>query len=228
MTDAGRIECARYEPFTPRLAHLDAYVRDFMKTHLREDLLQYHTMDHTFDPQNGVIAVAHNLYLLETPSDLHFGEDHESLASAATLHDFGLALSPVYEGHEDRGAAHACVILPAPEFGYTYGQALKVSRLIGSSKVSETPNDILAKILRDADVANLGDRELFWLSNEAWRQESGVNDMHQWLKGTADFMRCSDFGTESARRLYSEVKQDNLRGIEGILRQLEERRKSQA
>lgn len=120
-----------------------------------------------------MIVVAHNLFLLERSESEHYFLDYELLA-AATLHDIGLAKNPEYRGHEMRGVLYADSVLEG--LRYSPEERNRITRIILSTNLGTEPDSEWARILKDADVSNLGSY-LFWIENEKLRKEFKVRDM---------------------------------------------------
>lgn len=74
------------------------------------------------------------------------------LECAALLHDIGFSAGP--EGHEERGAEEGMQILRAEGFGEKF--RMRVGQLILSTEVERHPEDLMAAIMRDADVYHIG------------------------------------------------------------------------
>lgn len=105
----------------------------------------YHNVQHTKD----VIASAYRF-------SLHYSSISEKsrkcLLTAALLHDYGYKVQ--YENNTPIAADYAKEILP--EYGYSESEICHIQSLIIATEESVTPETLLEKILRDADVSHIG------------------------------------------------------------------------
>lgn len=104
----------------------------------------YHSLEHTLDVHASVIDIA-----LAEGVD---GEDLELLKTAALFHDCGFVVET--KAHEEVGCA--IVKEQLPQFGYSPAQVERICAMIMSTKVPQSPQDLPAMILCDADLDYLG------------------------------------------------------------------------
>ncbi|MDO8556623.1 MAG: hypothetical protein Q7R96_05625 [Nanoarchaeota archaeon] len=189
----------RYTPQTKRLEHVDAVVRDLL-TALPATLI-YHKADHTLHPVDGVVAAAHRIGTLEGITSA----DAELVETAAYFHDTGYLVTPIK--NEPIGADYAAKLLPG--LGYSSDEITVIRDLILVTDLALAPKTHLERILRDADVENLG-RADFFEKSDALRREYGITDKAAWVKGSIGFLTSHKWYTVSANSLLGPEKRRNL------------------
>ncbi len=176
-------------------------LKEFILNKLRDELpphLTYHNADHANDVMQAaaVLATAENI----TEADKNL------LAAAALLHDTGFLTGR--ENHEESSCNIARCYLPA--YGYSNAEIDIICGLIAATRLPQSPDSALAKILCDADLDYLGRDDFFILSNRLFtelKNEGMVQDEDQWNRQQADFMGAHSYFTKTAinlRRLQKE------------------------
>jgi predicted metal-dependent HD superfamily phosphohydrolase len=197
---------------------------DTIKRHVAEtifrnlpDHLYYHIPEHTLDD---VLPRSIELAQLENINE----EALFLLECAVLFHDAGFEKS--FTKNEIIGVDMADTILP--EFGVTGDQLSVIRRLIMATVVSETPGeyiqsageDILEKIICDADLDNLG-REDFFSKGDALRKElefhGTTHTDHEWHMHQLDFIKRHKYYTENARKSRDAGKRANIKKLEKLL-----------
>jgi predicted metal-dependent HD superfamily phosphohydrolase len=197
---------------------------DTIKRHVTEtifrnlpDHLYYHVPEHTLDD---VLPRSIELAKLEKIDE----EALFLLECAVLFHDAGFEKS--FTKNEVIGADMADEILP--EFGLTDKQLAVIRRLIMATVVSETPGeyiqsageDILEKIICDADLDNLG-REDFFSRGDDLRRELAFHGTthtdHEWYTHQLDFIQRHKYYTENARKSRDAGKRANIKKLESLL-----------
>jgi predicted metal-dependent HD superfamily phosphohydrolase len=181
------------------------------------DNLYYHAPAHTLDD---VLPRSIELAKLENIND----EALFLLKCAVLFHDAGFEKS--FRKNEIIGADMADAVLP--QFGVSSGQLEVIRRLIMATVVSDTPGeyiqsageDILEKIICDADLDNLG-REDFFSKGDALRKELAFHGSphtdHEWYTHQLDFIKRHKYYTENARKSRDAGKRANIKKLENIL-----------
>lgn len=135
--------------------------------------------------------------------------------TAALFHDTGFL--DQYDMNEPLGANLAREMLPA--YGYSPVHIDKVAQCIMATQLPQSPGDNrLAQCLCDADLAHVG-TDMYFLRSEALRLElihvkkipADKLTPSLWSKGNISFLENHHFHTESAKRLFSQQKEENLR-----------------
>jgi len=181
------------------------------------DHLYYHVPAHTLDD---VLPRSIELAKLENINE----EALFLLECAVLFHDTGFEKS--FAKNEVFGADIAVAVLP--QFGVSGGQLEVIRRLIMATVVSDTPgeyiqsagDDILEKIICDADLDNLG-REDFFNKGDALRKELAfhgtVHTDHEWYTHQLDFLKHHKYYTEHARKSRDAGKRANIQKLENLL-----------
>jgi len=196
----------QYKPHTARLKIVDQYIRDLFRDELPVGI-KYHNADHTLHPVRGVVAVANNLALSEDISE----HDRELLIAAAYFHDTGYIRE--YEKNEPIAARMAGRILKL--VGYKAGEIEMVQNMILATDLEVEPKTHVEKILRDADLDNLGREDFFELDQNLreGRRIRGidVSDDVRWYTSTLEFLKKHQYYTTSQKSLREKGKQKNIR-----------------
>lgn len=173
-------------------------------------ILHYHGPHHTFDD---VIPAVERLCRDEHVSPVN----RDILLAAAMFHDMGFL--ETYNGNEPIGARMASETLP--RYGFGPGEIAKVRALILATEMKEVDgvwrqvpeNDLLKRILCDADLDNLGRDDFFSVSDNLRREllEQGkVFNELEWLTRQVLFVSQQDWFTPSQRRERQAGKEKNL------------------
>ena len=168
--------------------------------------LPYHNFRHALDVYATAIMYAN---LEGVPSEERF-----LLGSAAFLHDIIFVQGA--PDNEEKSAEFARNYLPS--IGYTPEQIERVAGLILATKLPTEPGeDLLKRIICDADIDNLG-RDDFLAKSGAVRAEVGVADGEKWQQGLIKFVEGQRFYTPSAQKLRGEQKERNVEILRKALR----------
>jgi predicted metal-dependent HD superfamily phosphohydrolase len=164
--------------------------------------LVYHTFRHTTETvkEARILGEMHQL-----PP-----EQMEILLLAAWLHDTGYVNT--YEGHEENSARIAASFLRAEN--YPEEKIELIAECITSSRIEDKTTELLANILLDADLANLG-KENFEAVAELLRVEWEIflNRFYtdfEWAQHQLDFLQRHKFRTEAGRQLFEEGRERNI------------------
>jgi len=168
--------------------------------------LTYHDFAHTLE----VVTVSDMLSTLEEiPEDLK-----RIVLLAAYGHDTGHIMpgeSYDPKGHEYR-SAEMIYGLAGKDFNtYEKDYAAKIiptTETFVGGKFTDPGDDLLAKILCDADVDNLG-RKDFFDKGDLLRQELGIEDKQKWYNMSKGLMEMHEFYTGSSKSVRDWQKQKN-------------------
>jgi uncharacterized protein len=185
---------------------------------LAQDLnpqLFYHSLYHTRDE---VLPAAQ--YLGEKEGVI--GDAFQVLMTAVFYHDIGFTMQ--YENHENASAAIAIEVLP--RYGFSPDQVAVIHGIIMATRLPQTPDTLLEKIMADADLDVLGKPD-FLPRNQDLRRELEaqgrfINDL-QWYSGQVNFIRNHQYWTATARQWRGPQKQRNLIELEQLLIQSQEK-----
>lgn len=196
------------------LAGAKHYALSRLEQHLPERFV-YHSLEHTRD---NVYPIAMTIAELEGVS----GRALCLLRTAAYFHDLGFSEPPhTAQDHEVRGSAIAQQVLA--NFGYDGDDISLIQGMILATKLPQKPNTLLERIIADADLSVLGQRD-FLKQNRALRAElesGGMDtDDRRWLTGQYNFLSGHRYFTRAARQLLSAQKSVNLASLRTLIGEL--------
>ena len=168
--------------------------------------LVYHCYFHTIDVIDQAITLGSNAQLCE--------RDLEIITVAALFHDAGFLKQ--HHDNEPIGAAMAESAMRVVG-DYSKSEIALVSQMILDTKLithqcAQLSNTRLSPYLLDADLSNLG-RPIFWRQTEAVATEIGIN-FDKFMPVTRDLMERHNWQSDSARKLYGEQKEKNVKELE--------------
>lgn len=175
-------------------------------------VLSYHSMEHTRDE---VLPAVEQLAAMEGVE----GEDLLLLRTAAWYHDIGFIKQ--LDDHESASVQMAGEILPS--FGYTSAHIQVISDIIRATRLPQSPNTLLEKIMVDADMDSLG-REDFMSRSERLRAEleslGNVQTDEEWYRAQIDFLKSHSYITDSAKALRNAGKKRNTEKLLSLYAEL--------
>jgi predicted metal-dependent HD superfamily phosphohydrolase len=178
-------------------------VLELLREELSEDLC-YHGLAHTLD----VLKVCNNyIRRLKLSS-----EEALLLRTGALCHDLGFTVS--YAAHEDHGIALALNYMR--EYGFTARQRKVVVGLIRATKVPQNPENMLERILCDADLDYLGRDDYKRISHLLLKElkHFGVDlSAEEWREKQITFLEKHRYHTPFAQKYREPVKQEHIRKI---------------
>ncbi len=170
------------------------------------DEYRFHDLEHTAS----VRKYARQLGEMQELSDIEL----EILDLAAIFHDTGY--TEIYTGHEEVSMTIAKDFLSKEN--YDQKKIQQILDCILATKTGITPQTNLQKILKDADLSNLGLKTFFEHSDNLryeWEVicDSKYTDL-EWLKNNYEFLSAHQFYTIEAKSLWDKRKKKNLRKME--------------
>ena len=178
--------------------------KKYMLARLRaglSDKLTYHGFHHTRDVLKMADRIARNEGVK--------GDDLTLVKTAALFHDSGF-LKNKHTGHEVEGCDLAKSVLP--QFGYTVEAVEKICAMIMSTKIPQSPETLLEKIICDADLDYLGREDFYLIGNSLFHELQAyelMGDIKAWNKIQVGFLSAHRFHTatnkaqrEPAKQLY--------------------------
>ena len=176
------------------------YILDKMRQQL-PDNLRYHSIEHTLAVLKASEFLAEKLNITS--------EDKNLLLTAAAYHDSGFTTA--YKNHETVGTEIAQEALP--QFGFTQTQIDKVKQMIMATKIPQSPQTELEKILCDADLEYLGGEDYAEIS-ETLLEELKLNgnelSAKDWLNMQIGFLEIHHFWTSYGLEVLTPKKQHVL------------------
>lgn len=198
------------------LKKVEEYVRKIYENKANEEMI-YHNISHTLEVLKTAeeIARAENL----TQNDL------EVLLIAAWFHDVG-HLDICY-GHEEVGSSLAKEFLKKEN--YPAEKVDKVIKCILATKVPQTPQSLVEKVLCDADLHHLGLPDVDEKGQLLRLELQNRNIKHytdlEWYETTVIFLKSHRFHTNYAKQNYEFQKNINLIKLEKKHKKLEKKQK---
>ena len=162
----------------------------------------YHNVNHTIN----VVNYTHKIANESSVSDSNL----KILLTAALLHDYGFIQSHI--NHEEIGAKLSVDILS--KFDYNIDNINLIQKLIISTDPIKTAANALEGILKDADLAYLGDDSFALISEELkkeWIHFKVVDNELSFYKAQYNFLYNHEFNTDYMKNKCSDGKQNNLK-----------------
>jgi predicted metal-dependent HD superfamily phosphohydrolase len=169
------------------------------------EVFVYHNKAHTENVVNTCeqFALHHNLEL----------KDRQLLEIAAWFHDVGYSRG--YADHEESSAQIARSFLQ--KLLVSDVDIDKVVACILATKLETPPTNLLEEIIKDADLANLGENSFFDHSRRLRQEWLTVLDEHytdkSWIELNHNFMLRHEYFTAIARERLGEKKLENMRAL---------------
>jgi len=180
----------------------EEFVFNLFKEELPNTFL-YHNFTHTKRVLKSTNEIIQN-------SDIST-EDATILQLAALLHDTGY--TKIRDGHEEESVRIATTFLQQQGVDQTIADA--VNQCIMATKFKDTPQNELAKIIRDADASHFG-KSYFNEASEFLRKELELQNVRtyspsEWLKENIEVLsQKHQFYTDYALKNWQVQKEDNL------------------
>jgi len=189
---------------TPIIEKAEHYVRDFLDKHCSSKMC-YHNIDHTVDVVKAAEKIARKSRLDDQQTEI--------VLLAAWFHDTGY-----YKGNEDHEYESAVI---ARNFllrhDYPEGLTRNVENCIKATKIPQNPQNIMEKVLCDADLYHLSTHK-FFKNSELLRKELVAHQCHispmTWMAKSCEFVSKHKYFTEFARRILKPKKEQNLKKLE--------------
>ena len=184
------------------LDQIEKYIIQYFEENMPQKYV-YHDFQHT---QNVVDAVKE----LATPYKLT-EKEMKLLSIAAWFHDTGYVDGP--KGHEERSCKNATAYLKEKSFS---AEDIKiVCECIMATKLPQDPDNLLEKIICDADLSHLG-KSNYWDRCGRVRQELSMRDSkfmseQEWVDFELNFIENHEYHTAVAKELYEKRKQKHIR-----------------
>ncbi len=184
-------------------------IEDFCKQKMDSLGLGYHNWAHVQDFAQAADVLTKGENLPE--------EQRLTIRVAVLFHDTGL--SETRQGHEDASARSARKFLTGK---ISENKIVEIENLIMATKLSREPKTVGERIMRDADLINLGkDFSHFSKNMEAVLEEernAGFEGTElEWLQIVENLLK-KGFFTDTAKRLWGENREKNLARIRQRIR----------
>lgn len=169
--------------------------------------LLFHNLDHALEVQDNIIKIGENSGL--TIKEILL------LRLAAIFHDTGWIENK--EDHESRSALIAEKFLS--NNGISDSDIKIISDLIKITNINLTPNTILEKVIRDADILHVGrkgfNKKSLLLKAEKELLLGKKYSDQEWLNKNLEFLETNQFYTDYAKQQYEGRRQKNILKLKG-------------
>lgn len=193
------------------LYETENFVLNYYKKNIPKALV-YHNIEH-------VKTVVRLVEEIGAGSGLN-GKDIEILKIAAWFHDIGHL--KIWEGHEKESAIFADEFLS--NMNYPKINIKKVIGCISATKIPHAPNNLLEKVICDADIAHVGFENFFELSDllklEMENRKNKKLSAKEWLVKNIAFIENNDFHTDYAKSKFKVIKDANLLALKNKINNL--------
>jgi len=194
----SKLALSRFEDFKDRMFSM--YEQKLPKKYY------YHNLNHMKD----VVEQVENIGRAEGIND----EDMHILKTAALLHDAGFMQT--YKDHEHAGMELARQMLPNE--GYSQEQIDRICCLIECTILTEEPQNLLERIIRDADLDYLGRDDYFPISQELYKELLEMNLIKEsdfeWCQGQITFLQEHTYYTDYSRKVRNPVKVKHIQWLQ--------------
>lgn len=180
------------------------YIIKRLQNELHPNLF-YHSIEHTIDVFNSAVLIAE----MEGVN----GKDLTLIKTAALYHDSGMIRT--YVGHEE--ASTEILKESLPEFGYDKLSIDTICDMVMTTKLPQTADSFLEKIICDADLDYLGREDFIMISHKLrheWiTQKINVLSLKEWYELQVQFLGNHKYFTKYSISTRKEGKLANLAQI---------------
>ena len=177
------------------------FVRTFVKEHQNLNIV-YHRLIHTENVVTAAIEIAHHYKLSE--------RDRFICIIASWFHDIGYYENKL--NHEQIGAKRAEEFLISSGVDEETTSAIK--NCILSTKIPQSPTNLLEEIVCDADLYHFGNDDFPFQDKLMRKEAEALNHLHidkdEWHKGTIMLLENHHFHTKYCNELLNKKKKKNL------------------
>ncbi|MCQ4034775.1 Pycsar system effector family protein [Kaistella montana] len=175
----------------------------------------FHNLDHT----KRVVEAAKLLAEKEQIGE----KDKETLLLAAWFHDVGYCVSCTK--HESIGMSVAEQFLREQNFNETEIQV--VTKLINATSLHAVPENILEKIIKDADTSHISSERFFEITESLREECKKAHDMKlsrkDWANQNLNFLAKHQYYTSFAQNNWEELKQKNIAKTKELITKLSQK-----
>jgi predicted metal-dependent HD superfamily phosphohydrolase len=196
----------------------EEFVRSYFSS-ANDERLAYHNVQHTERVVRAAMQIADHYQLDD--------RDYFIVTVAAWFHDVGYFTDPAH--HEAEGAIKAVDFLKQNEVSPEVIEA--VEQCILSTKMPQSPKNLLEQIVCDADLFHLGTDD-FTATNKIMRKEVELIkaikiSKDQWRNNAIHLLETHQYHTDYARLLLNDKKEKNLEKLRKKMEESEETKETQ-
>jgi predicted metal-dependent HD superfamily phosphohydrolase len=188
---------------TARIDKVKEYVVEYIDANFPDEMC-YHNVMHTLDVVDAVQIIGE-----ATKVSL---QDMEVLIVAAWFHDTGYFKG--CQDHEQASAALARDFLTREKANEEFIRA--VERCILATKIPQKPQDLLEKVICDADLYHLGSENFFEKSELLLRELTHTIEgmtRNYWLRQSKSFIESHQYHTDYGKAMLAPRMRQNLRKL---------------
>lgn len=188
---------------SPDFEAAEAQILQRQRTELPKDL-KYHNVEHIEDVLQSAVKIAQ--------SEKASKDEIRMIRIAAAYHDSGFMISA--KNHESLGCDIARATLPS--FGFSPDQIEVICGMIMATKIPQSPQTNLEKILCDADLDYLGRDDFYSIGSRLYEEMKGrgfVESEREWNLIQKTFLESHRYHTAFSRTNREEMKQQHLQEI---------------
>jgi predicted metal-dependent HD superfamily phosphohydrolase len=193
---------------TEIIKQCEEFVTDYFEKHI-DARYTFHSLAHTKRTVKNTLMLCEKIGI-DTP-------DQEIVLIAAWFHDCGISQS--YDEHEAKSMQIAKRFLE--EQKYSDENIDKVISCIQATKPGNKPENILEKIIHDANIIHLGKKNYFKRNKELFKEYKNVLNKSvsnaEWVKINIEFISDNDFETDYAKENFSDQRLINLSTLQESL-----------
>jgi predicted metal-dependent HD superfamily phosphohydrolase len=196
----------------------EEFVRSYFSS-ANDERLAYHNVQHTERVVRAAMQIADHYQLDD--------RDYFIVTVSAWFHDVGYFTDPAH--HEAEGAIKAVDFLKQNEVSPEVIEA--VEQCILSTKMPQSPKNLLEQIVCDADLFHLGTDD-FTATNKIMRKEVELIkaikiSKDQWRNNAIHLLETHQYHTDYARLLLNDKKEKNLEKLRKKMEESEETKETQ-
>ena len=138
------------------------------------------------------------------------------MKTAGLFHDVGHTIA--YDNHEEHGCTLAREFLP--RYGYNEDEIEEICGIIMSTQMPPQPENLLEKIICDADLDYLGRSDMIPVSNTLFKElkeQDKIGTFNDWNKLQMKFISGHQYFTNTAQSLREVNKQKQIERIKKLI-----------
>ncbi len=189
-------------------AGAEKFITEKLKAEMPSNLT-YHNLDHIEDVLESALTIAKSENISE--------DDINLLRVAALYHDAGFIHS--YKDHEQLGCQLAKESLP--QFGFSDDQIDSICAMIMATKIPQSPQYLLDRILCDADLDYLGRDDFYEIGNRLFiemKDRGFIETEREWNLTQKVFLENHRYHTAYSIKNREAKKQEHLKEVSAKLR----------
>ncbi|MCO6476324.1 MAG: HD domain-containing protein [Phaeodactylibacter sp.] len=168
----------------------------------------FHSLNHTINVVRGVKDICHHLQLS--------GEQLEVLLVAAWFHDTGYIKQ--YKGHEAESQKLARSFLDSES--YPIAKTEQVLSCIAATEMPQKPENLLEKVICDADLFHLSLWEYPFLQQQLREEQRRALDQEytneEWMQANLSFLKSHRYFTTYGREVLQKRKLLNIQKLKEL------------